>query len=109
MTPSAPTPRLAARWTPAAQGVLRAIAGRAPWRAEMVGLGLVLLLAGTFITLLVGAMNTAQVRRVDAEAAQRALMACESKPLAHERQACRLALRTPAVAPEGLQQRMAGS
>ena len=109
MTPSATAPRVAKRRTPAASAWARAVSGRVPWRAEMLGLGLALLLAGAFIALLLGAMETAQTRRLEAAAAQRVLMACESQPLARGRLACRLALQKPAVASSGLPQRVAGS
>lgn len=107
MTTSDPSPHLIAEPTRVASKAYSAIGARAPWRAEVIGLGLALLMAGALIALLRSSMDTARQRRLGVEAAQRVLIACESLPLASERRDCRQAPREPSASLGAQQQGLA--
>ena len=100
--------RPAAQATSAVSSSTWRASARAPRRAEIIGLGLALLMAGALIALLRGSMDTARQRRLDDAATQRVLLACERMPLASERHACRQARQEPAAAAGSALQRQAG-
>ena len=107
MTTSDPSSPCVAPRIPTASKAFSGTGARAPWRAEVIGLGLALLMAGALFALLRSSMDTARQRRLGVEAAQRVLMACESLPLASERRDCRQALQEPTAPLDARQQGLA--